>query len=151
MLELIDGPQDPFSRDLFTPGHFTVGAFAVHEDAVMMVHHRRLGVWIEPGGHIDPTDATLEYAAARELLEETGIVVGPPSGDIFDLDVHPIPAAKGEPPHRHFNVSFRFDAESSKVFVADEVFDARWVPIDQVETLTTDAAVLRAIGKLRAR
>lgn len=150
MLELIKGPGDPFSRALFAPGHFTVGAFVVHDDAVMMVHHRRLGIWIEPGGHIDATDTTLEDAAARELAEETGIAVGPADGCIFDVDVHPIPAAKGEPSHQHFNVSFRFEAASTEVTVAAEVLDARWVPLGQVATLTTDAAVLRAIGKLQA-
>jgi len=150
MLELMAGPADPFSRDLFSPGHFTVGAYALNEGAVMMVHHRRLGIWIEPGGHIDPTDATLEEAAARELEEETGIPVDDAVGGVFDIDVHPIPAAKGEPPHHHFNVSYRFEAAATKVVVADEVLDARWIPLHEVELHTNDAAVLRAIGKLSA-
>ena len=139
---------DPFSRDSFEPGHFTVGAFAVNDGAVMMVHHRRLGIWLEPGGHVDPTDTTLESAAARELEEETGIVVGEVIGGIFDIDIHPIPAAKGEPPHSHFNVSYLFEATSIDVVVADEVLDARWVPLPAVSELTTDEAVLRAVGKL---
>lgn len=149
MIELLEGSADPFDRNHFEPGHFTVGAFAVFADEVMLVHHRRLGIWLEPGGHVDPTDATLESAAARELVEETGIEVDEAVGGIFDVDVHPIPAGKGEPPHRHFNVSFRFKAASRKIVVADEVIDARWIPIDQAATVTSDPAVLRAIGKLR--
>ncbi len=148
MLELLATPLDPFSRDHFEPGHFTVGAYAVRQGSVMMVHHRRLGIWLEPGGHVDPTDSTLEDAAARELYEETGTAVGASIGGILDVDVHPIPAGKGEPPHRHFNVSFHFKAVSTAIAVADEVLDARWVPIDAVADLTDDGAVLRAVAKL---
>ena len=115
----------------------------------MMIHHRRLGIWIEPGGHVDPTDATPEAAAARELEEETGVVVGDAIGGIFDVDVHDIPAAGQEPAHQHFNVCYRFEAGSRRVEQAAEVLDARWVPLDEVDSLTADEAVLRAIAKLR--
>lgn len=148
MLELLNGPDDPLDRDHFDPGHFTVGAYAIREGSVAMVHHRRLGIWIEPGGHIDAADATMEDAAARELFEETGVVgqLGP--GGIFDIDVHNIPAAKGEPDHKHYNVTFLFTAFSNRIVVADEVLDARWVPFGEVAELTTDPAVARAVGKL---
>lgn len=147
MLELLAQP-DAMSRDLFEPGHFTVGAFAVHGDSVMMVHHRRLGIWLEPGGHIDDGDMTLEAAAARELFEETGIVAGQVRAGLFDVDVHDIPAGKGEPPHKHFNVSYHFAAASADVVVAAEVAAARWVRFGEVAQLTLDPAVRRAAAKL---
>lgn len=151
ILELLAGPLDPLSRDSFEPGHLTVGAFAVAEGQVLMVHHRRLGIWIEPGGHIDPEDVSLETAAARELLEETGVDATLVDEGIFDIDAHDIPAARSEPAHRHFNVSYLFEAEPSPVVAAAEVLDAAWIPFERVGEFTTDSAVLRAVAKLSAR
>lgn len=148
MLALLDDAVDPFSRENFTPGHFTVGAFAVSEDHVVLVHHRRLKMWIEPGGHIDPSDPTLPAAAVRELEEETGIVAGEPVGGIFDIDVHDIPAAAGEPPHKHYNVSYRFECDGGELAQVEEVVEARWVAFGDVRDLSEDPAVLRAIDKL---
>ena len=151
MLQLLADPADPLSRNSFEPGHLTAGAFAVADGNVLMVHHRRLGIWIEPGGHIDPGDETLAMAAARELLEETGVAANLVDDGIFDIDVHEIPAAPGEPAHRHFNVSYLFEAEMTEVVAADEVLDAAWVPFDLVGELTADSAVLRAVAKLGER
>lgn len=149
MGDLLAGVTDPLARSQFRPGHFTVGAFVVADGHMLLVHHRRLGIWLEPGGHIDPEDATLEAAAARELIEETG-VVGTLDGDgIFDLDVHPIPAGKGEPPHHHFNVGFHFTAEKAAPVASAEVKDARWVALDEVADLNTDYALRRASAKLQ--
>ncbi|MCP3977519.1 MAG: NUDIX hydrolase [bacterium] len=152
MLDLVATPLEPCSRNHFDPGHFTVGAFVVTDGHMLLVHHRRMGIWLEPGGHVDPEDITLEAAAARELLEETGIT-GQLIGDgIFDIDKHPIPAGRGEPPHYHFNIGFLFDAPMLEpVGEAEEVHDVRWVPLDEVGALNTDAAMLRAVGKLQSR
>lgn len=142
---------DPTDRSAYRPGHITVGAFLLNDaGAVLMVHHRKLEIWIEPGGHVEPSDATFEDAAARELLEETGIAAAVVPVGIFDIDVHDIPAREVEPAHQHFNVSYLFEHPSGPLTVADEVLDARWVHLADVADLTTDSAVERAIGKLRA-
>ena len=151
ILELLAGEPDPLSRHSFEPGHLTVGAVTVADGHVLLIHHRRLGIWIEPGGHIDPEDVTLEVAAARELVEETGVAATLVDERIFDVDAHDIPAARGEPAHRHFNVSYLFEAEMTPVVAAAEVLDAAWIPFDQVGELTTDAAVLRVVAKLASR
>lgn len=150
MLDLLGASPDPLSRDQFDPGHFTVGAFVLARAHILLIHHRRLDVWLEPGGHIDPEDDTLEVAAARELLEETGV-----SGDlvgcgIFDLDVHPIPAAKGESLHSHFNVGYLFVAEMVEPIAAPEVRAAEWAPLHGIAEFTQDRAILRAAAKMRS-
>lgn len=50
---------------------FTASAFVVADDRVLLVHHRKLGQWVQPGGHIDDRE-TPDQAARREVLEETG-------------------------------------------------------------------------------
>jgi 8-oxo-dGTP pyrophosphatase MutT (NUDIX family) len=150
MLDLLAGSGDPFSRDQFDPGHFTVGAFVTAEAHILMVHHRRLDVWLEPGGHIDPGDDALEVAAARELLEETGVTARLVGRGIFDVDVHDIPAAKGEPPHSHFNVGYLFAAEMVEPIAAPEVRAASWAPLDRIAELTLDRAILRTAAKMQS-
>src|SRR5512137_1251391 len=53
---------------------FTVAIFVVHEDRLLVIHHRRLGKWLPLGGHIEP-DEEPETAALREAKEESGLDV----------------------------------------------------------------------------
>ncbi|MGH3145591.1 MAG: NUDIX hydrolase [Rubrobacter sp.] len=57
-----------------TGRHFTVAVFVVHERRVLLHHHRKLGMWLPPGGHIE-IDELPDDAARREVLEETGLAV----------------------------------------------------------------------------
>lgn len=51
---------------------FSVSVFAVHDGAVLLVHHKRLNAWLPVGGEVEANETPLE-AARRELLEETGL------------------------------------------------------------------------------
>jgi len=65
----------PPSPDL--PKLFTASGLVVTGDRkVLLVEHRKLGVWLYPGGHIDPNE-TPDEALHREVLEETGLHVVP--------------------------------------------------------------------------
>lgn len=144
-------PGDPFSRYRFDPGHVTAGGIVLSPDgaAVLLIHHRRLGRWIEPGGHIDPADESVFAAALREVVEETGAQGLERLGTgIFDVDAHPIPSGRSEPPHTHFNVAYAMRAASHELTIASEVLDARWQQLDEVATVTSDRAVVRAATKL---
>jgi 8-oxo-dGTP pyrophosphatase MutT (NUDIX family) len=81
---------------------FVVGAFVVHEGKVLLIHHKKLGLWLCPGGHVE-LDEDPEAAVHREVLEETGLGIvlhgnRPPYSDPRArqlvappwLDVHPI-------------------------------------------------------------
>jgi 8-oxo-dGTP pyrophosphatase MutT (NUDIX family) len=153
MLELLRSLGDPFSRDHFDPGHFTASAFVLSPgaDELLMILHGRLHKWLQPGGHVEPDDASLLDSARREVAEETGLAettLGEAGAAIFDIDVHPIPAKKNEPAHHHFDVRFLLRATTSEVTLGNEVRDVRWMPLERVPELQTDESVLRAVARL---
>lgn len=151
-LAFVRGAEHPYGRNGFAPGHVTASAFVSHPEgaAVLLVAHRTIGRWIQPGGHVDPADVDPRSAALREAVEETGVVdlesVGPP---LLDVDVHRHPGKPGgDPPHIHFDLRFGFRAGSAVLAPTDEVADARWVAVDDLDGL--ERSVSRATAALLA-
>lgn len=137
------------SRSHFSPGHLTASAFVTNGDGVLLIHHDRLGRWLQPGGHVEPADRDLEAAAAREVEEETTLTELEPLG-LLDVDVHEIPAARGEPTHLHLDVRWAFGASGNPT-AGDGVSAARWAGLDELESLGADASVMRGAAKLLKR
>jgi 8-oxo-dGTP pyrophosphatase MutT (NUDIX family) len=156
MLELATVPGDPLRRDHFEPGHFTASAFVLCPEraALLLLHHRKLDRWLQPGGHIETDDADLIAAARREVLEETGIAeLSLEHAGSFDLDVHAIPALGHELPHEHFDVRFLFRAGTRELRLSAESKAMRWVPLAELvasagSSTGSDQSVLRAMRKL---
>jgi len=150
MLALCDH-GDPFSRTSFEPGHFTASAFVLSPDheRVLVVFHKKLGKWLQPGGHIEPTDTSIFEAARREVEEETGVRGALPAHPgVFDIDVHEIPARRDEAAHEHFDLRVLLVAPDVRVVANDEVEAVRWATIPEVDLLGTDESVRRALRKL---
>jgi 8-oxo-dGTP pyrophosphatase MutT (NUDIX family) len=152
MLELERGPHDPFSRRHVEPGHFTASAFVLCPERrrVLLIHHAKLGRWVQPGGHVEASDPDLLSAARREVLEETGVAVGSALGGVFDVDIHVIPANPKEQAHLHFDVRYAFVADSERLLSSPEVLGARWVELAAVAQLTDEDSVLRCVKRLRS-
>ncbi len=125
-------------------GHLTVSGTVLHvrTGSVLLLRHRALGLWIPPGGHIEPSDDSLPAAAAREVCEETGIcgkVLHPVCMSAgrqmaLDFDVFPVPAnaRRGEAAHRHYNLRyvFLYDGPQEVSITPEESLDYRWYPLD---------------------
>lgn len=148
--------EAPFSRD--QPGaHFTGSAVVVAPDGarVALVHHRKLGRWLQPGGHVEAGDAgRLERTALREAAEETGLAVAlhPAAPRPLDLDAHLIPARGEVAAHHHLDVRFLVVAEDPERLRHDpgESFGARWFGWDEALGLADDGALSRFLRKARA-
>jgi 8-oxo-dGTP pyrophosphatase MutT (NUDIX family) len=154
MLELA-AHADAFERSAFVPGHFTASGFVLspERDALLLILHRRLQLWAQPGGHVEGGDTDLLSAARREVTEEVGLsdLLVEDQGRIFDLDVHPIPARPGEPEHEHFDVRFLFVAASREFCASPEVADCKWVQLSDLDSWVRDASVRRAASRIRSR
>jgi 8-oxo-dGTP pyrophosphatase MutT (NUDIX family) len=153
MQVLLGSPHDVLSSYWFDPGHFTVSGFITDPGLthLVLIHHRRIGSWLQPGGHIEPGDASVLATLHREIAEETGLRdLQPTAPDVFDIDVHRVPAHRSQPAHQHFDVRFHAITDHVALTPTDEVRDAAWVPLADVGAWTEDRSVRRAVEKLRS-
>lgn len=145
-----------FWRDAF-PAHFTASAWLVSGDGerALLMHHRKLDRWLQPGGHADG-DANLPQVALREAEEETGLRGLEVEAAVFDLDAHEIPARGQEPAHWHYDVRFVVRAAAGEAFKANEESRAMaWRPVSEIaDDLAIDPSIrrmaLRWLNRARA-
>jgi 8-oxo-dGTP pyrophosphatase MutT (NUDIX family) len=131
-------------------GHLTGSAWIVSKDRkrALLLHHRKLGRWIQLGGHADG-EIDLLSVALKEAREESGLSqIRSVSHEIFDIDIHEIPEWKDVSRHLHFDVRFLFEAdEGEKLVVNEESHGLAWVELGDLESYTQEESVLR-MGRL---
>jgi 8-oxo-dGTP pyrophosphatase MutT (NUDIX family) len=135
-------------------GHFTASAWLVSSDGrrVLLTHHRKLGRWLQLGGHADG-DQDLARAALREAREESGLDGLALEPGIFDLDRHRIPEHGGVPAHWHYDVRYVVRAGGDEAFtVSGESHALAWRPVaDLADAPGLDGSVRRMARKWLAR
>ncbi len=125
---LLADPRNPFLRERLE-GHFTGGAWLVSADGrrTLLTHHRKLGRWLQLGGHADG-DVDMGRVALKEAEEESGLPdLRLEEAAIFDLDRHWIPERRDVPGHWHYDVRYVIRAGADERYVvSEESLDLAW-------------------------
>lgn len=151
MLKFVDNYADCLWRTQLL-GHITASAWVLDEtrENVLLIHHKKLDRWLQPGGHADGEAETLAVAQ-REVWEETGLETEPISQQIFDLDINPIPARGSEPAHYHYDLRYLLQPSlGAKLQINEEVKAAEWVSLGQVQLRCHERSILRMVEKSMA-
>ncbi len=153
--------KDCFERTC-VPGHITGAALVVNPSLtqVLLTLHRKLGKWLQLGGHCDG-DPLVHQTALREGEEESGLkglqflpfesIFGPGLNIplLFDLDVHEIPARKEDPAHIHYDARYLIVAPDPKLIVrSEESLDLRWHNLSEAYQITDERSMIRQFDKL---
>ncbi len=155
IVAFVNAHDRPFDRAI-PHAHLTASAFILSSDGnrVLLLHHRKLDRWLQPGGHGEPGESDGETVALREAREETGIAelrLHPEAPRPMDVDVHQIPARGTEPAHLHLDLRYAVMAESSVELLrsAKETNALRWFGWDEIHALGLDAGLRRGLAKAR--
>jgi 8-oxo-dGTP pyrophosphatase MutT (NUDIX family) len=131
-LASLDSPCDEHA----SPTHVTASGIVVGPRGTVLHRHKRLGIWMQPGGHIDAGE-TPPIAARREAMEELGLTVEHPAAGplLLHLDVHE--AALG---HTHLDLRYLLVGEDADPDPpAGESPDARWCDWDEAMAMADPA------------
>jgi 8-oxo-dGTP pyrophosphatase MutT (NUDIX family) len=141
----LDRLSDPYDEHA-DPTHVTASAIVVGTRGTVLHLHKRLGRWMQPGGHIDPGESPPD-AARREATEELGLAVTHPADGprLIHIDVHE--AALG---HTHLDLRYLLlapDADPDPP--PGESQQARWCSWDEAAA-EADEALADALPIARA-
>lgn len=153
ILALLNSTDKCFERSDF-PAHITGSALLLSPDQTqtLLTHHKFLNQWFQFGGHADG-DVDIRNVALREAQEESGIMdIEFVTPEIFDIDIHPIPAnpKKNEPAHFHYDIRYLLRAKTVDFAVSDESHDLKWFAPEQLGVITAEPSMLRMIKKWKS-
>jgi 8-oxo-dGTP pyrophosphatase MutT (NUDIX family) len=124
--------------------HFVATGYVVRGDKTLLLFHKKLKMWLPPGGHMDDGELP-EETVRREILEETGLsvdIISPrrPQGDLRVQYLHipnhmQLENIPGDPPHQHIDFIFYCAAKNGTVALRPDEHDhMRWYSLKELET-----------------
>ena len=152
--DLLTNYKNCFSRSL-AYGHVTGSGWVINSDysKSLLVHHKKLNKWLQPGGHADGNE-DVRQVAMNEVTEETGLSSFISiTESFFDVDIHLIPKHNLIPAHYHFDFRFLFVAdEKDNILVSAESNDVKWFKLDEIERMkNANPSLSRMILKTRSK
>lgn len=158
--DLIERNRDCFERSCLK-GHITASCWILSPDyrSFLLTHHRKLGRWLQLGGHADG-DTDVVRVALREAREESGLNEltclsadgrewKPSSQPLpLDIDVHRIPERGAEPEHEHHDIRFLLLAGPGQtIHMSEESKALDWFDLKALPSLGVDRSLLRLAEK----
>lgn len=140
-----DALAAPFDQEA-DPVHVTGSAIVVGARGVVLLKHKRLGLWLQPGGHVDPGESPWE-GALREAREETGLEVAFAGGvaQLVHVDVHP-----GGRGHTHLDLRYLVDGGDADPTPPDgESQEIGWYAWDAAIERASDDRLKACLRSLR--
>ena len=154
MTRFVSSHQQSWWARANAKGHVTGSAWIVNSARThaLLLHHLKLNLWIQPGGHLDDADASPAAGAMREALEETGIAgLKFASEALFDIDIHSIPARTSaqqmEPAHLHYDARYLIIARDACVTISEESLDAKWIALEDLAQPSRERSIARMAEK----
>ena len=148
-IAFVEANPNCFERTLEI-GHVTGSAWILDKTKTftLLTHHRKLDKWFQLGGHCDG-DSNVLNVALKEAQEETGLeniqIISP---QIFDIDVHQIPANSQTPAHYHYDIRFLMQADRHKpLIINSESKNLVWVLLDEVSLYNASQSIMRMVQK----
>jgi 8-oxo-dGTP pyrophosphatase MutT (NUDIX family) len=146
--------QDEKIFDRAQSMHVTGSAWVVNpaRDRVFMVHHGKLHEWFQPGGHADG-DPDVLRVALKETAEESG--ADPShfrllSDEIFDVDIHWVPATEVVPAHGHVDIRFLVELDDDIPLPGShESHEVAWIDLSAVPRYNNNRSTHRMVEKTR--
>jgi 8-oxo-dGTP pyrophosphatase MutT (NUDIX family) len=149
-IRFVNANTNCFERSL-EEGHITASAWIVDpgRKLALLVHHKKLNLWLQPGGHCDG-DPDVVKVAKKEVKEETGLRdFSIFAEEIFDLDIHKIPEWNSIPAHYHYDVRFLIYADSELPLTMNHESNyLRWFNLPEIRLVSPDASVIRLVEKV---
>lgn len=143
-LDLLAHPR-AYYRDHLA-GHITASAWIIDNNAdnVLLLHHKKLDRWLQPGGHADG-DEDVFRVARKEVTEETGLQRFTVHPGIFDIDIHAIPGRPDFPQHYHYDIRILLQVNRNSLVLANnESFAVKWFSMNDIKNVTAGSdSILR--------
>lgn len=148
VIRFIQNHENCFERTCKV-GHITGSSWLISPEGThaFLMHHRKINIWVQPGGHCDG-DTDVLAVALKEAQEESGIRdIRPISHNIFDIDIHTFPKKGDDPEHLHYDVRFFLQAQTSAITINTESNDAQWFPQNQNLNVFQSPSIKRMFQK----
>jgi 8-oxo-dGTP pyrophosphatase MutT (NUDIX family) len=148
--EFVNQYSDAFERTQ-TVGHITASAMLLspESDQCLLMHHRKLDKWLQPGGHADGDKDTFRVAQ-KEVYEETGICqFMKADAHVLDIDIHEIPARPQEPKHKHYDICYLMQSTCLEFVQNEESLQLKWVDLDEVLNFNNEPRYQRIMTKIK--
>ena len=153
-LRFIESHPNSLERSCL-PGHLTGSAWLVAPDrrSTVLIHHKKLNRWLQPGGHADG-NGNLFQVALDEASEETGLDLFtfiPVANLILDIDVQKIPERGAELAQTHYTIRYIFQIPEINLSGNAESCEARFIPINGVMQYNNTASAERMTLKTKCQ